>query len=477
MKMHAKRKRSRTIALAATLATAVSFAAAQECAALIMGGFGNEPVHDAGWPSGALEVANLKSRVGWWEGPPFGGGMYVFLYREKDTHAFNEALSRFAQIKCRKLELVIHDGPHESFWLRNHEQPARELQPEARVDWTFTVWRPESWHRLYNTRGTFFSDRKEFGQPVDPPRIDLYIGQGAIDFSEVKMPEGVIVRDERQSTAPVKLEGGSTLVGRVTDMHTGKPIAGARIEAVKSVAKPLGGYEVQRLAEGVANGDGEYELTGVDPGAHNLQVRAAGFASRAIEQQPADHPVYRLIDIELSPAASLSGNVFDASGNPLAGVIVSTTAALAIDGRGYASAVYRKAETDRDGHFELRDLPTGVVQLSYRKEHYYHTPLGDLLSVPGDPIEVAMVRTGTIRGTVTEAGKPVAAAAVSLNQEGKAPGTFGGVGTWGGGMNTDEQGRFEFAGAPPGKYQIQVADQTKIVDLRGGQNLEVKIEK
>ena len=42
--------------------------------ALIMTGTGNEPVSDAGWPAGALAVANLKSRVGWWEGPPFGGG-------------------------------------------------------------------------------------------------------------------------------------------------------------------------------------------------------------------------------------------------------------------------------------------------------------------------------------------------------------------------------------------------------------------
>ena len=41
--------------------------------ALIMTGKG-EPVTDAGWPAGALAVANLKSRLGWWEGPPFGGG-------------------------------------------------------------------------------------------------------------------------------------------------------------------------------------------------------------------------------------------------------------------------------------------------------------------------------------------------------------------------------------------------------------------
>ena len=48
--------------------------------ALIMTGKG-EPVTDAGWPAGALAVANLKSRLGWWEGPPFGGGEWGLLNR------------------------------------------------------------------------------------------------------------------------------------------------------------------------------------------------------------------------------------------------------------------------------------------------------------------------------------------------------------------------------------------------------------
>src|SRR5215472_3047808 len=96
--------RSRIIMAATMIAVGIAFT--HECAALITGGWGNDPVQDAGWPNGALEVANLKSRVGWWEGPPFGGGMYCFLYREKDAAAFNQALAAFAKIKSRKLELV-----------------------------------------------------------------------------------------------------------------------------------------------------------------------------------------------------------------------------------------------------------------------------------------------------------------------------------------------------------------------------------
>ena len=458
--------------LIAAIVAATSLAATQPCAALITGGFGNDPVHDAGWPSGALEVANLKSRVGWWEGPPFGGGMYVFLYREKDTAAFNQALAKFAQIKSRKLELVIHDGPHESFWLRDHQKPAGEDQPKARVDWTFTVWWPEGWHRLYNDpRTNFASDQREFRQRVDPPRVDLYIGQTNIDFSQLTLPDGVTLRDERRPAAAGKTEAERVVAGRVTDIRTGKPIAGAAVEAVKSVARPEGGYESQKLASVVADADGNYQLDDVEPGAIALNIRADGFASRSVSSAA------RALDVELSPQAVLSGRVFDEQGEPLAGVIVSTTTALAIDGRGYASVGYRKAETDREGRFELHDLPMGFVQLSYRKERYYHTPLGDLLAVPGDPIEIAMQRTGTIRGALTEGGKPLTGTTVSLNQEGKAPGTWGGIGTWGGGMNTDAEGRFEFAGAPPGRYRVEAAGQSKIVTLRGGGSVEVEIEK
>src|SRR3989442_7958487 len=101
------------------------FLCTRSALALITGGWGNDPVSDAGWPLGTLEVANLKTRVGFWEGPPFGGGQYQFLYRGNSDN-FNAALAAFAKVIAPVRELVVLDGPQESFWLKTDRGEAKK---------------------------------------------------------------------------------------------------------------------------------------------------------------------------------------------------------------------------------------------------------------------------------------------------------------------------------------------------------------
>src|SRR4051794_11623682 len=61
-------------------------------AALIEISSGNNPVADQDWPAGSLDVANAKNRLGYWVGPPFGGGEYHFAFRG-DTQALANAVS------------------------------------------------------------------------------------------------------------------------------------------------------------------------------------------------------------------------------------------------------------------------------------------------------------------------------------------------------------------------------------------------
>lgn len=469
-----KRWLPRSAAIAAGIALCVL--APSQARALIEVGKGNQPVEDAGWPTGAQELANLKSRVGWWVGPPLGGGMHVFLYRVENTAQLNEALDLFAAIQASKLRTVLHDGPHESFALRDHAKPNGQPQPDARVDWTFTIWNPESWHRLYNSpRGTFLHDRPQFHQPVDPPTVDIYVGGGNIRGDELKLPEGVEVRDERRASSPVDLSDGGVIRGRVFDMATGKPIAGAALAAVEHV-QIQGGYSLKELGQAVTGDDGRYQMNRLKRDPSQVHIVADGYAPRALRLDHRDLPIYRSIDIELATEGSIAGRILDAKGEPLPDVTVGLTGMLAIDGCGYSSPTPVEAETDAEGRFQLKGLPRGYAQLSYRKQGYYLSPLGELRAVPGEPVEVAMQRTGKIRGKVSIAGGGSMPAHVSLDQEGKRPGVWGGVGTWGGSMQLDAEGRFEFDGAPPGKYRVQAKGQTKVITLAGGQTVEVDFE-
>jgi hypothetical protein len=151
--------------------------------ALIISGTG--PANLTGCPAGGAALADLKSAVGWWEGPPFGGGEWHIQFRG-DTPAFQQALTNFAAIRATELDLIVHDGTGQDQF----------LQGDKRVDWSFTVWNPESWNNLYNnTNMTFLTNSPSFGKPVPAPQLDVYVGN--LDWTKVEIPKNLKVRDER----------------------------------------------------------------------------------------------------------------------------------------------------------------------------------------------------------------------------------------------------------------------------------------
>jgi hypothetical protein len=153
--------------------------------ALIVSGTG--PANLSGCPDGSAAVASLQSSIGWWEGPPFGGGEWHILFRG-DTEAFTQALTNFAAIRAPAVDLVIHDGvKHDQFL-------------ETNVDWELVVWNPESWNQRYNSTNeanqSFFSKDPNFHKPVPAPRLDVYISGGRVDLEKIKIPVNLHVRDE-----------------------------------------------------------------------------------------------------------------------------------------------------------------------------------------------------------------------------------------------------------------------------------------
>src|ERR1700731_348167 len=106
-----------------SLALAITLIVSPQAFALITGGEGNSPIADPGWPKGAAAIFNTKSRIAWWEGPPFGGGQWHAECRG-DARALTAVLADFAKLDVKSKRVVLHDGIGHSFWLDPNHEPA-----------------------------------------------------------------------------------------------------------------------------------------------------------------------------------------------------------------------------------------------------------------------------------------------------------------------------------------------------------------
>ncbi len=450
--------------------------------ALIVTGHGNDPVRDAGWPEGALAVANLKTRVGWGEGPPFGGGKWQFLYRG-DTEAFQQALTTFAAMRAPKLDLFIQDGPQENSILKE------------RTDWTFTVWNPASWYRLYNNpRSVFSADQPNFRQPVAPPRLDVYLGGGQVNWAKVNLPANVTVHDERASAAGVDLSGGSVIQAGFFDMATGKPVCGARllVERVSWQSTPEPHWDSARLAEAVSDVSGRVRLEKILADTIRVSVSADGYASRRLVHRPLARPTLLKFSVELAKAASVRGTMTDTEGKPIKGANVRPVEILGLNGLGYDNGLhyesYEKSVmvTDEAGLFEIGGLPTGFIQLGARAPGYYFGDIFTIHDVPATNILLRMARAGSIRILVTDKnGRAMAkfdGHELLVNIEPKGGSR---AGSWGGSRTVKEDGTVEFFDVPAGEYFLtsrpnpatakkQYAPE-QIIKLEPGMRANVKV--
>ena len=417
--------------------------------AMIMVGKGNAPVTDAGWPAGALDVANLKSRVGWWEGPPFGGGEWCFLYRG-DTAALEEAIKAFAGIRAAApIQLFLHEGPQNSQFLSDPKDP----KSDTHYDWSFTVWNPHSWHRLFNDpRTTFMADSPNFRKPVDAPRLDVYLTD-RIDWKKITVPQGVQLIDERK-TVGAKPASGGVIRGDVFDIATGKPVNGATVQVERQQPKKPDAWET--VVSATSNANGRFELEKIPAGNYRLTVSANKYAPRMIGyEEIMDGTAQRRV-IELSAASKLTGTVIDpADGSPVAGVTITASNTMGIDSRGYSAPTRVEVKSDAKGQFTLDDVPTGYAQIWAHAPGRFHNDSLKLYAVPEtNTIVIQMTKTGGIKGKVVDKnGKPSTGGTIHANPPGDP------IGKWGGSMNVEADGTFEFKDVPPGPYTVSTKPQ------------------
>ena len=92
------------------------FALSSTALAVIIGGK-EEPMEVRGLPSGSLPLANLPTRIAWWEGPPFGGGQYHFEYSGR-TADLQEAIDLFTDVESKRKQVVVRAGEQVSRQIR-----------------------------------------------------------------------------------------------------------------------------------------------------------------------------------------------------------------------------------------------------------------------------------------------------------------------------------------------------------------------
>lgn len=146
--------------------------------------------------------------------------------------------------------------------------------------------------------------------------------------------------------------------GRVVDARSRRPIAGATIAVV---------YDGPAVA--TSGQDGRYEIAGVAPGDIEVFVRADGYvASQYGQRQPTDLgatvPVRggqatTGVNVELQRVGSMSGRIYDASGEGLAGVEVQMLTERYGPGGPPMWGPVGFAQTDASGLFQIPDVTPG----------------------------------------------------------------------------------------------------------------------
>lgn len=419
----------------------------REAAALIVGGEGNDPLTDPGWPAGAAAVFNVTERVAYWEGPPFGGGEYHAECRGS-TAALNRILQSFALIRATTKRIVVHDGVGNSFWLNINNEP--DKRDAARIDWSFTVWVPASFQRLRGFPADLRPDLEaaEDGSPI--PRIDVYTG-GNINWDEVKVPEGVEVLDNRLVAHGFTLEDKTVLEGTITDLESGSPLA-AEVQLQLIQPQEAGGYQYTTVRTLTTDADGRWVIKNAPAGWHQLVAAAEGYAPRILGYgQFEDQPVWHGYDAGLAPAASVTGRVLDDGGQPLPGVEVRLDN-VTVGDAAYNPAGPVTAVTGDDGRFEITGVPEGKGSLWVTRPGYVRPGLGADTKVPASGLTLTMQRAASMKVVVDFGGHPRAAGTeyiVNVSPEGGDQ-----VGSWGGSGQVDAKDSITFTQIPAGRYVL-----------------------
>ncbi|HEY0890098.1 MAG TPA: carboxypeptidase regulatory-like domain-containing protein [Nocardioides sp.] len=293
---------------------------------------------------------------------------------------------------------------------------------------------------------------------------------------------------------PITVAHGATRTGIALDLALGGTIAGtienAAGEPLASVSIPVW----QRTANGTSwtivdwgwtLDEGTYRVSGLPAGSYRVGFNYAGsgddYVSEYFDDQPSLDAADDLVvtagvttsaDATLARAATLTGKVLDAQGEPLGGVSLDWFT------QGYSDYGHDPGEawhyggdgtTNWDGAYTITSVTPGPVRLGLfphdgvHMEEYYDGAASvdagdDVMAVAGESTavpDVTLARGGTISGQVTASDAPDGLFAHLelyrlVVEDGETDWS------WAGSRSTDSAGQYTFTGLATGSYRIHV---------------------
>ena len=256
------------------------------------------------------------------------------------------------------------------------------------------------------------------------------------------------------------LQRSAVASGVVVDDRTGRPLAGARVRALRSVADPSG--EITALVRDPALGQfeaysdqqGRFRIHRVRGEGLTLIADRDGYASATVPVAQ-DSPGPRVAELRLTPRARRSGRIVGPDGSPV------PFAHIAVDGAEAGVA-------DRDGRFSIPVPPVPSVRLTARG-----FGLAGSLVVPGEDGErdLLVERAVAVRGRVISPdGDRLGGVAVLAHRIGlEPPGPPAAA-------HTDASGAFEIADLEPGRYQLRLTRRGRAERVLGPFDLAATVD-
>ncbi|MDB6054904.1 MAG: hypothetical protein JWN25_2427 [Verrucomicrobiales bacterium] len=417
------------------------------CKGLILVGSGNTPVTDPGWPEGAAGVANAANRLGWWEGPPFGGGEWHFEFNG-DTSDFQKAVNALALIKGIPPEIRIQDGMGSSF--ADHGPTNKQ-----EVAWTFTVWVTKNWEHLYgNTANVVTTDDPNAGKSMPAPRIDLFLHSASrVDFGKIVLPANIVIHDERAITAGVDISKGTVVQARIVDAYSNQQLSGAKLIATSGNAQ----YQYTNIFQEVMVTNGVARLKPLPPGYYQISATAPGYVESAADYGDYSQPSFKKYELKLAPAGAVTGVLMDEDGKPCPHVHLVVANTLLTNNAPYRALKKESIDTDDFGRFSMTNLPIGTAQIWLQSPLYFQDNLFAYHSVPAKDIRILVHHTGSLTVKVLNKSKaPVQMVDGRKLQVSVHPKGGDVRGSWGGGADLNADGTYSFIGVHPGEYRVSI---------------------